>query len=127
MGEHPHVIMAKSDEELREWTLSGADLSYQHQMGQTEMSMRCALRTAEASQQMATANRELVGYTQMMVDANQAMAEANRQLVDWTRTMVEANRDLVKQTRNLVWSTWGVVAITLLTQVATIVVLLTKK
>ena len=43
MSESVQKIMAKSDEELRLWTLSGEQKSYVHEIGQTEMNMRCAL------------------------------------------------------------------------------------
>jgi hypothetical protein len=118
--------MAKSDEELREWTLSGQDGSYVHQMGQTEMNMRYALRTAEASQQMTNANREMVEANKQMAEWTKMMMEANQELVKQTKMMVTANRELVNQPSKLVWSTWGVVAITLLTQAALIIITLRK-
>lgn len=99
MAEDPKAIMSKSDDDLRFWTLSGLDGSYVHQMGQTEMNMRCALRVATAAGEMATANRALV---------------------DATGQVVEGHHGLIRETRYLVRATWGIVAITFITQVALI-------
>lgn len=127
MADDVKKIMEMSDEDLRYYMLSGDVGSYVLQLGQAEMNSRCALRTAEASQQMAEANHELLACTRIMVETNQSMAETNKDLLKCTRTMANANQKLVTQTRNLVWSTWGVVAITLITQLASIILLLTSK
>jgi hypothetical protein len=95
----PGQIMGMSDDELRVWTLSGPENSYVHKIGQTEMNMRCALR---------------------MVNAASQMAEANRDLVEATRRVVEGHHGLIRQTRYLVKATWGIVIITLISQVAVV-------
>lgn len=99
MAEDPRRILEMSNTELQEWALSGEAGSYVHELGQTAMTMRCSLRMAEASREMASANRELVRFTQ----------------------------SLVAQTRNLVLATWGVVVITILTQLALIAVSVLRK
>ena len=100
-------IIGMKDDELRAWTLSGDAGSYDHQIGQTEMNMRCALRIAEAAQQMATVNQDLV--------------RATTQLVSTTNQVVGAHHGLIRETRGLVRATWGIVVITLATQIALIV------
>ena len=99
MPEYPEKILAMSDHDLQAWALSGLEGSYVHEIGQTAMNMRCSLRMAEASETMAGANRDLV----------------------------ESTRNLVQQTRNLVRATWGIVLITVVTQVALIVLSLMTK
>lgn len=99
MPEDPMRILAMSDEELQTWALSGDVGSYVHELGQTAMSMRCSLRMAEATKDMASANRDLVKST----------------------------ASLVQQTRSLVKATWGLVLITILAQIAVIVLSLVRK
>ncbi len=99
MPEAPEKILAMSDAELEWWALSGDTGSYVHEIGQTAMSMRCSLRMAEASREMAGANRDLV----------------------------ESTHNLVQQTRNLAKATWGIVLITIITQVALIVLSLIRR
>jgi hypothetical protein len=105
VAEDPRRIMAKSDDDLQFWALSGDVGTYVHEIGQTAMNMRCSLRMAEASKEMVAANRDLV---------------------DATRTMLVGNEGLVRQTKNLVRATWGVVVITLLTQLALICLVVAK-
>jgi hypothetical protein len=81
MAEDPRGIMAKSDDELQSWALSGEPGSYVHEIGQTAMNMRCSLRMAEASKEMVAANRDLVQATERMLSANESLAAANRDLV----------------------------------------------
>jgi hypothetical protein len=114
MSETVEKIMVKSDDELRFWTLSGQPNSYVHQIGQTEMNMRCAMRIAKAAEEMATANGNLV-------QATTDMARANRLLVEATNQVVQGHHGLIRETRNLVRATWGIVLITLITQIALIV------
>ncbi len=98
--QEPKQIIAMSDDQLREYALSGDMNSYVHQIGSTEMNMRCALRIAKASAEMATANRDLV---------------------EATKQVVEAHHGLIRETRYVVRATWGIVAITFITQVALII------
>jgi hypothetical protein len=107
LAEDPKVIMSKSDDDLRFWTLAGSDGGYTHQMGQTEMNMRCAIRIAKAAADMASANRDLV--------------DATRLLSDTTKQVVEGHHGLTRETKSLVRATWGIVLITLVTQVALII------
>src|SRR6266446_6573181 len=102
----PDEIMAMSDDDLRRWTLSGPQNSYVHEIGSTEMNMRCAVRIANAAAEMATANRNLV---------------------ETTRQVVEAHHRIIRETRNLVRATWGIVLITLITQAALIYSEVTKR
>ena len=99
MPEDPKKILAMSDDDLQFWALSGMEGSYVHEIGQTAMNMRCSVRMAEASGKMASANRDLV----------------------------ESTRNLAQQKRNLVKATWGIVLITVVTQVALIVLSLMRK
>jgi len=99
MAEDPEKILEMSDRDLQLWTLSGGAGSYAHQIGQTAMNMRCVLRMADVTKEMATANRDLVNSTVSLVHA----------------------------TRKLVTATWALVLITLLTQIAMIVLLALKK
>ena len=99
MAEDPEKIMAMSDEQLQFWALSGDVGSYVHELGQTAMSMRCSLRMAEVTKDMASANRDLVTSTS----------------------------SLVRQTRNLVIATWALVVITILAQVAVLVISVISK
>ncbi len=78
MVQDPKVILAKSDDELMVWALSGEADSYVHRLGETAMNMRSAIK------------------------------------------MVEASKELAAHTRILAISTWGIVVITLLTQLALI-------
>lgn len=100
MPEDPDKILAMNDADLQWWALSGMEGSYVHELGQTAMNMRCSLRMATASEKMAGANKDLV---------------------ESTRNLVQQTGNLVQQTRNLVKATWGVVLITIITQVALIV------
>jgi hypothetical protein len=99
-------IIKMTDDELRFYALSGDVGSYVHQIGQTEMNMRCALRIAAAAEAMAT--------------ANEALVEA-------TNNVVEGHHGLIRETRYLVRATWGIVAITFVTQAALIVSELVRK
>jgi len=99
MAEDPKEILEMSDYDLQRWTLSGEAGSYVHQIGQTALNMRCALRMADVTREMASANRDLVNSTVSLVHA----------------------------TRKLVTATWALVLITLLTQIAMIVLLALKK
>ncbi len=99
MAEDPKKILAMSDDELQLWALSGDAGSYVHELGQTAMNMRCSLRMADVTKEMASANRDLVSSTV----------------------------SLVHQTRKLVTATWALVLITLLTQIALIVLSVVKK
>jgi len=53
MAKHPKEMIARSDDELRVYALSGEEGSYAHEIGQTEMNMRCAMRIAQAAANMA--------------------------------------------------------------------------
>ena len=103
---NPMDIIKMSDEELRFWALSGDAASYNHELGQTEMNMRCALRIAVSAAEMANANRELV---------------------EATKQVVAGHHGLIQQTRYLVRATWGAVAITLISQAALILAEFTIK
>lgn len=92
MAEDPKKILAMSDEELQVWALSGDTGSYVYELGQTAMNMRCSLRMAEVTKEMASTNSDLVKWTS----------------------------SLVQQTRNLVRATWALVLITILAQIAVI-------
>jgi len=56
MAEDPKVILEKSDYDLMYWTLSGADDSYVHKIGESALTMRTALKMLEA-------NKKLVAHT----------------------------------------------------------------
>lgn len=99
MAEDPRRILGLNDTDLQEWALSGEAGSYVHELGQTAMNMRSSLRMAAASEHMASTNRELVCSTQ----------------------------SLVRQTRSLVRATWGLVVITILAQIALLVISVLKK
>ena len=99
MAEDPKIILAMTDRDLQEWALSGDVGSYVHELGQTAMNMRCALRTAEASREMANSTKDLVASTGA----------------------------LVKQTQRLVKATWGLVLITIVTQILLLLVSLSAK
>ena len=73
--------MQKSDDDLRRWTLSGEQGSYVHEIGQTEMNMRCALQIAQASKDMANANKELVEWTKGVVQSHDHLVSETRSLV----------------------------------------------
>ncbi|MGD0949304.1 MAG: hypothetical protein ABSA52_17985 [Candidatus Binatia bacterium] len=99
MAENPKKIMAMSDDELQFWALSGDVGTYVHELGQTAMNMRCSLRMAEVTKEMASANRDLVRSTS----------------------------SLVQQTRNLVRATWALVLITILAQIAVVIISVVTK
>jgi hypothetical protein len=67
MAEDPKKILGMSDEDLQFWALSGDAGSYVHELGQTAMNMRCSLRMAEVTKEMASANRDLVRSTSSLV------------------------------------------------------------
>lgn len=99
-------LLAMSDKELWEWTLSADVGSYVHEIGQIVMNMRVAERTLEA-------NREMVKQTRLWLDANIRL-DASTQ-------------SLVTATKGIVWATWAVVAITVITQGALIYFTLVRK
>ena len=104
MPRSPKEILAMSDEQLMEYTLSGEESS--HGLGQAALTMRVALRMLEA-------NREMVEQTRQWLEANIRLDATTKELADRTQS-------LVRTTNGIVWATWGVVAITLVTQVALI-------
>ena len=80
-------IMNLSDDDLRKWALSGPENSYVHKIGSTEMNMRCALRIAKASSEMATAYGNLVTET---------------------KRVVEGHHGLIRMTKFLMIATWAI-------------------
>jgi|HubBroStandDraft_5_1064220.scaffolds.fasta_scaffold167487_2 hypothetical protein len=92
-------ILNMSDGELWQWMLSADTGSYVHEVGKIVMNQRVAQKTLEA-------NREMVKQTRLWLDAN-------IQLDATTRALARA-------TSGIVAATWGVVVITLITQVALI-------
>ncbi len=98
MAQDPRTIMAMSDGDLMHWTLAGDVGSYAYGMGKVALEMRLANRQAEAALESAKAAKVAADYT----------------------------KELASFTRNLAVATWGIVAITLLTQVALILVTLKK-
>jgi hypothetical protein len=52
--------------------------------------------------------------------AAENMAEANHNFVETAKQVVAAHHGLIRQTRYLVFSTWGIVALTLISQAALI-------
>jgi hypothetical protein len=95
----PEQIIRMSNDELRIWTLQGDANSNRMAWGQAEANMRCAFLISTASAEMAAANRDLV---------------------EATKKVVEAHHGLIKQTKYLVYATWGLVVITLLSQLGLI-------
>ena len=91
--------MAMTDEALTEMALDGQANSNVLVVGSAAMNIRSATRIAAAAAAMATANRDLV---------------------ETTSKVVEAHHGLIRETRYLVYATWGLVAITLLAQLAII-------
>jgi hypothetical protein len=92
-------LMAMSDEALMEMALQGEANSNILVVGSAAINMRSATRIAAAAANMATANRDLV---------------------ETTKKVVEAHHGLIRETRYLVHATWGLVAMTLVCQLALI-------
>ena len=97
-------IMSLSDEQLMIYTLSGEDGS--HGLGLAAMNMRSAT-------QMVQVNRQMLDDTKKWMEANLRLDETTGELALQTRSLVNA-------TRGIAAATWGVVIITLLTQIALI-------
>ncbi len=106
MAVHPNEILAMSDQELQLWALSGDVGSYVHELGQTAMNMRCSLR---------------------MVEATNQMVQTTNQLAQASKGTTAPTGQLVQHTRNLALATWGIVVITLLTQIALIVLTVVRR
>jgi len=98
MAEDPRKLMTMSDDDLMFYTLSGEQGSYVHEIGQTAMNMRVSLRSLEVTREMARANELLSNETS----------------------------NLATYTRQLAVSTWAVAIITLITQVALVVMAVRK-
>lgn len=113
MAGSPKEILAMSDEQLMEWTLSGDVGSYVHELGQTAMNMRVAQRNLDA-------NREMVAQTRQWLEANIRLDATTKELADKTQSLARA-------TKGIAWATWGIVAITLVTQVALICFTVVRK
>jgi hypothetical protein len=119
MADDPDTIMAKSDEELVFYTLSGDENSYSHVIGSTAAYLRVAFRMVEASQQQAQA-------AQAALESAQEQATSSERMLSAARETAEANKALAKYTKNLAMSTWAVALITLVTQFTIIVMALRK-
>jgi hypothetical protein len=113
MAVDPKAIMAKSDEDLMYWALTGEGGSSDHLLGETALNMRVAVRMLEA-------NRELTGATKKWLEANLQLDATTKELAVQTQSLVSATRGVVR-------ATWGVVVITLATQIGLIYLAATHK
>ena len=113
MAVDPKEIMAKSDEELMRWALSGEGGSSDHLLAETALKMRVGMNMLDASRELTNATKRWL--------------ETNLQLDETTRKLVNQTQALTKATRGIVWATWGVVLITLITQIALIYMAATQK
>jgi len=113
MAVNPDEIMAKSDKELMFWVLSGEGGSSDHLLAESALKLRITMNMLEASQEQTNATKKWL--------------EANLQLDETTKKLVSQTQSLAKATRGIVWATWGVVLITLATQIALIYLAATHK
>lgn len=113
MAVDPNVIMGKSDKDLMFWVLSGEGGSSDHLLAESALKLRVAQNMLEASREQTNATKKWM--------------EANLQLDETTKKLVSQTQSLARATRRIVWATWGVVIITLATQIALIYLAATHK
>lgn len=79
MPRSPKEILAMTDEQLMEYTLSGEESS--HGLGQAALSMRAATRVHQANQEVADLTKQLVRVTKGLVWATCALVVVTAVLV----------------------------------------------
>jgi len=124
--DEPHRIIAMTDDELRLYTLDGGAGSSAQVWGVAEMEMRNSLRTLEITKQQLELTREELALTKQSLAASQGSLAATQQMVTANEALSKSTKDLAVYTKSLKFATWGMVLITLATQI-TVIILSIKK